>query len=245
MAEERVVLLVDDMEQMVAIAPDFLQRRLEGVRVVAFTRPKEALAWLMAAPRVDLVLSDNHMAEMDGLAFLEATRAVAPHAARALMTAYLDIAATPPQLGARGIHALLRKPWEWNDFGRAIFEILAMSPQERAQAEREGPTGYPEGAFAEFAAVRRRPSSPAAHAPAVSTVTPVPSATPPARALPAPERARPTCPHCHRDMEAPFARRSGSTDEEEALRLLAYLQAHPGVAQRLRAMASGAQARRA
>jgi CheY-like chemotaxis protein len=218
------------MEPMTAIAADFLQRRLEGVRVQAFNKPKEALAWLATAPRVDLVLSDNHMAEMDGLAFLEQARVLAPHAPRALMTAYLDIVATPPQMGARGIHALLRKPWEWNDFGRAVFEILAMPPEEKARAEREGPYAYPEGAFAEFAASRRQAARP----------QPQPQPEPQPRPRPQPTtvpvvRHAPAQPAEPRDL-ATLLRRATASDEEDALRLLAYLQAHPGVAARLRAM---------
>lgn len=258
-APERVVLLVDDVEQVVAIAGDYLERRLPGVRVVTHTSPHAALAWLRGAPRVDLVLSDNHMADMDGLELLARARELRPEAARALMTAYLDLAATPQELGRMGLHALIRKPWEWPELARFVGRLLGLPQEERARLEREGPIPFPATAFQELAAHRAGQAAAAGRAP---PRMPDPSARPPEEPAEAPpRRARPwrdaltgsvqvACPACGATLGLDLDERAAAhvpapggaaagparTDDEEARRILAYLRARPGVATRMKAL---------
>lgn len=151
-APARVILLVDDVEQVVSIAGEYLERRLKGVQVVTFSKPQDALAWLAQSPRCDLVLSDNHMGEMDGLELLSRSREHKPHAVRALMTAYLDLAVSAQDLGAMGVHALIRKPWEWPELARFLARLLGLPAEELAAIERRGPIPFPANAFAELAA---------------------------------------------------------------------------------------------
>lgn len=261
MTEKRVILLVDDVEQVGAIAAEYLERKLFEVQVVVFTRPAQALEWLKQAPRVDLILSDNHMAEMGGLQLLEQSRAHKPDAARALMTAYLDLATTPAELGAYGVHALIRKPWNWPDLAVFLGDLLAMGPQERLAAA-QAPRAFPVGAFREFEEMRVRKAAPP---PAGRSATPAPAEPPravPIKVIPPGAQGDVKCPHCDHDIRvalplppmpdvppptppAPQAGRPAS-DDEAARRILAYLRARPGVAQRLAANArpSAAQAAR-
>lgn len=256
---QRVVLLVDDVEQMTAIAAEYLSRHLEGTQVVATTRPQEALEWLRSAPRVDLVLSDNHMAEMDGLTLLREAKALRPECARALMTAYLDIAVSPQELGEMGVHALIRKPWEWPEFARFVRELLGLPAQERERREREGPIPFPEGAFAEFAARHARPPAPPAEqttqvSASLQEEAPAPAAPAARVRRDAHGHAHVACPRCRTEFEiettpAPAASAPAAppqtplltTEDEEARRLLAYLRTRPGVERRMRAIEGAAR----
>lgn len=243
----RVIVLVDDVEQVTAIASDYLERRLAGVKVLATSKPAEALAWLKTQPRVDLVLSDNHMGDMDGLTLLTQARDARPETMRALMTAYLDLAVTPEELSARGVHALIRKPWEWSEFARFVGGLLGIPVEERARIEREGPIAFPRTAFAELAQRgvlpkrteeileprRAMPGGPAAPA--------EPAAPMSARVRLDPETGQPrvACPHCQKDfelLEAKPVAPAPTTEEDEARRILALLRQRPGIAARVRAL---------
>lgn len=281
--DARVILLVDDVEQVVSIASEYLERKIPHVRIVTFTKPSDALAWLAKAPRVDLVLSDNHMGEMDGITLLGRVREMHPKAFRALMTAYLDIDATPAELAQRGLHALIRKPWEWPELARFLARVLGIPYEERARIETEGPVAFPASAFAEFAA-RREPQAKTAQQAADDEARrraereeerEPPRATKARRDLITFEM-RVTCPECHHDFAvdttdvapppapaekfgAPGSRATETgaparhahphaptapgpqpalDDDEEARRILSYLQRRPGVANRMRALQS-------
>lgn len=215
-APERLVLVVDDVEQMTSTVAEFLERRIVGVKVVARQKPREALAWLREnGARVHLILSDNHMAEMDGLTFLTQSRALAPDAVRALMTAYLDLEITPQQLGARGVHGVIRKPWEWAEFGRFAFEMMAMPPAERARTEAMGPVAYPKGALDDLAKPKPAPA-PRPPEPLVRRAPLVPERLP--------------CPTCHEHALGALP------DDEEARRILALLRSRPGIAAHIQAL---------
>lgn len=238
----RVVLLVDDVEQVTAIASDYLERRLPGVKVVATNRPAEALAYLRTSQPVDLLLTDNHMADMDGLTLLRQARDVRPGVLRALMTAYLDLAVTPQQLAERGVHALIRKPWEWPEFARFVGELLQMPSEERARVEREGPMTYPRNALAERGALPKRTEEiieprRAMPGPAKPDEPPAPMS---ARVRLDPKTGQPhvVCPHCAKSVELLDDARPSLTDEEEARRILALLRERPGVSACIRGLQS-------
>ena len=90
-----MILIVDDVDEVGSISSEYLMRRVPNVEAFETTRPTEALAWLRTAPRVDLILSDHRMGEMDGVTFLRQARDLRPQATRALMTAYLDLPLPP------------------------------------------------------------------------------------------------------------------------------------------------------
>lgn len=69
------VLVVDDRVTNRNILTRLAQSVAEGVRVHAFARARDALAWLDANPPPDLVITDFNMPEMDGATFVSLLRA--------------------------------------------------------------------------------------------------------------------------------------------------------------------------
>ncbi|HUG11060.1 MAG TPA: response regulator, partial [Opitutaceae bacterium] len=85
------ILCVDDETNILNALRRLL--RPQGYRVLTALSGAEGLA-IMADTRVDLVLSDMRMPEMDGSAFLEQVKARSPDTIRILLTGYADLNST-------------------------------------------------------------------------------------------------------------------------------------------------------
>ena len=68
------VLHVDDNEQILDLTATYLERKSDQISIVSETDPSKALE-ILANERIDCVVSDFDMPQMDGLKFLEAVRA--------------------------------------------------------------------------------------------------------------------------------------------------------------------------
>lgn len=71
------VLVVDDEPDVADLAGDYLEHADASITTVTANGPEDGLATL-DADRVDCVVSDFHMPEMDGLEFRRAARERAP-----------------------------------------------------------------------------------------------------------------------------------------------------------------------
>jgi response regulator RpfG family c-di-GMP phosphodiesterase len=129
-AEEPFTLLCVDDEANILSA---LRRvfRPAGYRVLTATGGAEGLK-LLEADKIDLVISDMRMPEMDGAAFLENVRARWPDIVRILLTGYADINSTIAAINRGEIFRYIAKPWEDGD----VLNIVA-SALERKKLERE------------------------------------------------------------------------------------------------------------
>src|SRR6056297_3544045 len=78
------VLVVDDEPQMADLVGTYLERTDDGLDVVTATSASEGLDALDDA--LDCVISDYHMPQMDGLAFLDRVGDRLPDAVRILYT---------------------------------------------------------------------------------------------------------------------------------------------------------------
>jgi two-component system, probable response regulator PhcQ len=96
---------------------------IPGPDVTTFTSPVEALAYLRDHP-VDLVISDFRMPEMDGASFLTKARALQPHAARIIISAYADIDGIMRAINDAGIFQFVSKPWSDHELKTAIVHVL-------------------------------------------------------------------------------------------------------------------------
>lgn len=92
--------------------------------VVTFTSPIEALAYL-DDHRVDLVISDYRMPDMDGSTFLARVRERQADAARIIMSACSDIDGIVRAINQAGVFRFVSKPWSDPDLKTAINEVLA------------------------------------------------------------------------------------------------------------------------
>jgi response regulator RpfG family c-di-GMP phosphodiesterase len=79
---------------------------------------------VVGAERVDLILSDMRMPEMDGAQFLEKARAVNPDAIRILLTGYSDITSTVNAINRGEIYRYVSKPWDDNDIVLIVRKAL-------------------------------------------------------------------------------------------------------------------------
>lgn len=123
------ILLVDD-EPMVLGACEALLKRM-GYGVTAVSDPLEALARLRATPDAfDLLLTDQSMPGMNGVALARAARTMRPGLAIVLTTGFLD-EATRTALADAGVTNMLSKPYQPADLGATVR--TALQPAARRQ----------------------------------------------------------------------------------------------------------------
>ena len=92
--------------------------------VTTFTSPLAALAHV-AKHKIDLVISDYRMPEMDGAVFLTRVKEVQPDAARIILSACTDMDGIIRAINHAGIFRFVSKPWSDHDLKAAIIEVLA------------------------------------------------------------------------------------------------------------------------
>lgn len=104
------IMLVDD-EKNVLNALSRLMRRKEDWELEAYTDPLAALR-RSRTTTFDLFFSDYRMPEMDGVAFLQGTKALQPEAMRIVLSGYADLEGVMGAINAAEIYRFLVKPWQ-------------------------------------------------------------------------------------------------------------------------------------
>jgi DNA-binding NtrC family response regulator len=104
------VVLVDDEEMVTAALKGFLELETP-YRVLAFSSPLEVLESIQKE-RVDVVVADFMMPEMDGVELLRRVRELRPHVTRILLTGYADIDNAIRAINEAGLYHYLQKPWD-------------------------------------------------------------------------------------------------------------------------------------
>jgi two-component system probable response regulator PhcQ len=92
--------------------------------IVTFTSPIDAATYV-GEHKVDLVLSDYRMPDMDGATFLTHVKEVQPDAARIIMSACSDIEGIVRAINHAGIFRFVSKPWSDTDLKATINEVIA------------------------------------------------------------------------------------------------------------------------
>ena len=109
-AAKPVVMVVDDEEMVITALCTFLQLETP-YEVIAYTRAEEALAALENG-RVDVVVADFMMPDMDGIELLRRVRDRKPQTTRVLLTGYADIDNAIRAINEAGLYYYLQKPWD-------------------------------------------------------------------------------------------------------------------------------------
>jgi thioredoxin reductase (NADPH) len=112
-----VLMTVDDDPGVSrSVARDLRRRYGQDYRVVRAESGAEALDALreltLRGEPVAAILADYRMPEMNGIEFLEHAMDVAPHARRALLTAYADTDAAIQAINVVDVDHYLLKPWD-------------------------------------------------------------------------------------------------------------------------------------
>jgi thioredoxin reductase (NADPH) len=112
-----VLLTVDDDPGVSrSVARDLRRRYGQDHRIVRAESGRDALAALrelaLRGEPVAAILADYRMPEMNGIEFLEQAMDIAPHARRALLTAYADTDAAIQAINVVDVDHYLLKPWD-------------------------------------------------------------------------------------------------------------------------------------
>src|SRR5881628_377184 len=114
------VLVVDDEKNYLWMLEELFQS--EGYEVLTCERAEDALP-LLTEGRVDLLLTDLRMAEMDGMALLGRVREMSPASSTIIMTAFgtVERAVEAMRLGA---YDFILKPFDQADLLRTVAKAL-------------------------------------------------------------------------------------------------------------------------
>ena len=126
MAKKRV-LIVDDEESILIVLKGSLKKLGPDYEVVAVSDGFTALSELRKQ-RFDLVISDYHMAQMDGLELLEAVRYAQPDAQLIMMTAF-GSDQLKAEVGDLQVYRYLTKPLKIDEFRQLVQQALGDTKQ--------------------------------------------------------------------------------------------------------------------
>ena len=96
----------------------------DGYHILTASGVNEAFD-LLAQNRVDVVLSDHRMPQMQGVDFLTHVRSMYPHTARIVLTAYQDEEVLSKALNEGEVFRFLTKPWDDEKIRQAVRAALA------------------------------------------------------------------------------------------------------------------------
>lgn len=102
------ILLVDDEEDNLALLYRTLRQNFD---IIQTTSPIEALK-LLNQNRIDIIMSDHKMKEMDGIEFLKKTYELYPQCVRLLVTAYSDSKILIDGINSAKVYRYIKKPWD-------------------------------------------------------------------------------------------------------------------------------------
>jgi thioredoxin reductase (NADPH) len=116
MAKPILLSVDDDSDVLRAIERDLRSKYGADYRVIGSDSPEAALSVLkqlkVRNDSVALLLADQRMPHMDGVAFLQEGMQIFPEAKRALLTAYADTSAAISAINQANINYFFMKPWD-------------------------------------------------------------------------------------------------------------------------------------
>jgi response regulator RpfG family c-di-GMP phosphodiesterase len=121
------ILLVDDEKSILDSLYRFCrQRKWDAFRANGGAGGLE----LLATEKVDVIISDMRMPNMDGADFLTKSIALAPNAIRILLTGYADMEAVISAINDAKIYNYLNKPWDDSMLESVIHSALDFKQKE-------------------------------------------------------------------------------------------------------------------
>jgi DNA-binding NtrC family response regulator len=111
--EALTIVIVDDEPMVLTSLKSFLNLETE-YNIMTFLSANEALKFV-EGNKVDLVVSDFLMPEMDGITFLAKVRDVKPEVPRIILTGYADKENAIKAINNVGLFQYIEKPWDNDD----------------------------------------------------------------------------------------------------------------------------------
>ncbi len=105
---ERTLLLLDDEENVLRSMVRLFRR--DGYQILTASSVREAFD-LLASQSVQVIVSDQRMADMDGTEFLTRVRDLYPDTIRMVLSGYTDLATITEAINHGAIYRFLTKPW--------------------------------------------------------------------------------------------------------------------------------------
>lgn len=129
------ILLLDDEERIVSTLRMIL-RTTGKYRVISATDGDAALA-LLRQHRINVIISDQRMPKMTGVAFLAQAKQISPHSVRILLTGFSDMNAIIDSINEGEVFRFLNKPWG----NRELLSVVADAVEVSLGLERAGAVG--------------------------------------------------------------------------------------------------------
>ena len=120
-SQAATLLFVDDETSILSALRRLF--RPHGYKILTANGGVEGLE-VLSREKVDLVISDMRMPEMDGAQFLERVHDKWPDIVRILLTGYADIASTIAAINRGRIYRYIAKPWDDNEIVLAVRDAL-------------------------------------------------------------------------------------------------------------------------
>ncbi len=128
MEKKAEILFVDDEERIVSL----LRMMFRGkYKVHTATSGQQALECI-ARNKIDVIVSDQRMPEMQGIELLSEVRRRSPATMRILLTGYSDLAAITGSVNDGEVFRFINKPWDQDDIKRIIDEAAQAAQASEA-----------------------------------------------------------------------------------------------------------------
>jgi putative two-component system response regulator len=123
----QTIMVVDD-EPMITKTLALLLKIKIKQNIVIYNTPKEALnSDILISKKVDVIVSDFIMPEMNGIEFLMKVKKISPETQSILLTGYADKENAIRSINEVGIYYYLEKPWNNEELIKTINNALEKS----------------------------------------------------------------------------------------------------------------------
>jgi DNA-binding NtrC family response regulator len=134
MSSAETIVIVDDEDMVLTSLSAYLSLETE-YEVQTFTSAAKAIEFI-TGKRIDLVISDYLMPEMDGISFLARVREMQPEAPRIILTGYADKENAIKGINEVGLYQYIEKPWDNDDLRLVIRNALEKKQLVNKLAEK-------------------------------------------------------------------------------------------------------------
>ncbi len=126
--EQRTLLLLDDEANILRALQRLL--RQDGYRILATTSAAEAFE-LLAQNRVQVIVSDQRMPEMNGTEFLSRVKELHPETIRIVLSGYSEIESITQAVNRGAIYKFFTKPWDDMQLREELREAFRVAEKAR------------------------------------------------------------------------------------------------------------------